>query len=386
MKSIVIVVHGLNHGGIERVCLDYIKLLLKVGHVVDLIVLNPNEMDMIDDIPAGVNIRTINFSNYLCPETYQRLNVKFVWGKFILPIIDVILSLNLNILRLFRSVNKKYDIAIAMSGHTNDMTYVGYNFVKSNKKMCWLHGGLYSYLLISPGNQFLYRKIKNLVVLTDLAQDESLFYNRHLKLNIQKIFNPSFIGSRKIDKNQVLDFKLKYGDFILMVARIAPPKDHLGLIKAMEYLYDKYKFSYNVIFVGDGINRSNLEQYLSSSPIKNNFYFVGNQENPQNYYKAAKMFVLSSVSEGLPTVLIEACYFGLPIVASNASVREILGNNEYGLIAPVCDYYKLGDNIYKILSNKDTYNHYSELAKKRFEVFSPDNITNEIEDFIDNLI
>lgn len=385
MKEIALVVYGLNYGGVERVCLDYLNLLKANGHKVDLFVLNPEEMDMAKEIPKGVSVKTISLPPFLCPESYWRIAIKFSWGKFAFPFLYSVVYFALQIYKIFIRSRKTYDVAIAIGGHINDLTFVAKNFVKAEKKMCWLHGGLYSYMVIGPSFQMLYQKIKNLVVLTDLAQNECLFFNRQLDLNIRKIYNPSFIASRRTDEKEISSIKEKYGDFIVMVARVDMPKNHKGLINAMEYLYEQYGFVYNIVFVGDGVLRKQLEEYASTTKIREHIFFVGNQPNPQNYYAAAKLFVLSTISEGLPTVLIEAAYFGLPLISSDASVREILGNNEFGLIAPVYDDKKLAQNIYTVLSNPDIYSKYSDLSKERYREFAPSRISEQIEDYINNL-
>lgn len=383
--KIAAVTYGLNYGGVERVCLDYVRLLNSNGHQIELYVLNPNEMNMVKEVPDGVIVHTVKLPLFMCPEAYWRIAVKFSWGKFVFPLLYVIVDFCLFFYKLFIKSGAKYDVAIAFGGHVNDLTFVANNFVKAEKKLCWLHGGLYGYMAIGPSFQMLYKKIRNLVVLTDLVQNECLFFNRQLDLNIKKIYNPSYIASRKTDEKEVSDIKEKFGDFIVMVARVDLPKNHKGLINAMEYLYDKYNFVYNLVFVGEGVLRSNLEKYAASTKIADHIFFVGNQSSPQNYYAAAKMFVLSTISEGLPTVLIEAAYFGLPLVASDASVREILGNNEYGLIAPIYDDVSLAEHIYTILSNSDVYNKYSELSKKRYYEFEPSIISERLEEFLNNL-
>lgn len=383
--KIAAVVYGLNYGGVERVCIDYIRLLHAKGHEIDLYVLNGKELDMQGEVPDGVKLYTRKFPIYICPATYWRLAVKYAWGKYVFLFPYIFYSILLFFFKFFIRSRKQYDVAIAFGGHINDLTFVADDFVKTEKKLCWLHGGLYGYMIIGPSYQFLYNKIKNLVVLSDLVQDECLFFNKQLDLNIRKIYNPTFIASKKVDEESVKAIKEKYGDFIIMVARLTPPKNHIGLIRAMEYLYEKYGFEYNVVFVGDGYSRKDIEEYAEKSSVKNHIFFAGTQPNPQNYYAAAKMFVLSTISEGLPTVLIEAAYFGLPLVSSQASVHEILGSNENGLVAPIYDDKKLGEHIYRILSNKDEYNKFSRLAKAKYYEFAPEKISEQLEDFFNTL-
>lgn len=385
MKKIAVAVYGLNYGGIERVCIDYLRLLKSKGHQVDLYVLNPKELEMRGEVPEGVNVFIKPFSNYICPATYWRMAVKYTWGKYLFLFPYIICSFLLFFYKFFIGTRKKYDVAIAFAGHINDLTFVANGFVKAEKKACWLHGALYQYLVIVPGFQFLYQKIKNLIVLSDLVQDECLFFNKQLDLNIRKLYNPSFIASKLVDENIVKDLKERYGDYIVMVARLTTQKNHLGLIKAMEYLYEKYKFEYNVVFVGDGPLMEMLTDYASKSPIGKHIFFAGNQAEPQNYYAAAKMFALSTISEGLPTVLVEASYFGLPMVASQASVHEILGSNENGLVAPIYDDKKLGEHIYRILSDKEEYAKFAKLSKVKFKDFEPERISEQLEDFLNTL-
>lgn len=151
------------------------------------------------EVPEGIDIFTRSLSTYLCPATNWRMAVKYTWGKYVFLYPYVIFSILLFFYKLFSSRRRTYDVAIAFGGHLNDLTFVADGFVKAKKKACWLHGGLYQYLVIVPGFQFLYQKIKNLVVLSDLVQDECLFFNKHLDLNIKKLYNPSFIASRKVD-------------------------------------------------------------------------------------------------------------------------------------------------------------------------------------------
>lgn len=79
-------------------------------------------------------------------------------------------------------------------------------------------------MVIVPGFERLYMKIKNLVVLTDVCQKEVLFFNKFLHLNIEKIYNPSFIRQKPLNEQKISELRDKYGDFVLMVARLSPPK------------------------------------------------------------------------------------------------------------------------------------------------------------------
>jgi len=76
-------------------------------------------------------------------------------------------------------------------------------------------------------------------------------------------------------------------------------------------------------------------------------------ENPYNYMKRAAVFVLSSIYEGLPTVLIEALALGTPVVATDcqSGPAEILQGGRLGRLVPVSDHKALAKAILDVLSH-----------------------------------
>ena len=260
--KIAMVFDGLQVGGIERVGADYVKLLQQLGHKVTVFNLNPKLNDMEKEYRNECNIIHINFPRKLAPEQCTKLIKYNILGQFIYSFVYIVMLLINFLYKIIchrrRILKQKYDLAIAFSGHYNDLTFVASGFVKCKKKMCWLHGALYGYVLISDGFLNLYKKIKNLVVLVDIFQDEVLITNKQLSLNIYKLYNPSFIAEKEIDNVKVLQLKKKYGSFVMMVGRIAEDKDQLTLIKAIEYIKKKYKFQEKLVLVGDGIKRRGI--------------------------------------------------------------------------------------------------------------------------------
>lgn len=383
---IAFIFDALLYGGIERVGISYLRLLAEDGHDIDVYILNPDDIqDIITEIPASCRIYKKKVSQYICPARYWYVAKRWSWGKFAFPIAYSIAYIVLQIYGIWFRLRGKYDLAISMAGHFNDLSVNAYNLIRSKKKMCWLHGALYEYIIISPGFERLYMKIKNLVTLNDLSENLCLFYNKFLRFNLRKIYNPCTILQREIDIDKVNKLKNTYGDFILMVGRITSPKNQLCLIKSIEYIYHKYHCQYNIVFVGDGDMMPTLQQYASNSALKDFIHFVGNESEPQNYYKAAKIFAFSSFSEGMPTVIIEAMNFGLPIVTTDTSVREILRNGEDGLISPIDDDKALGENIHKMMQDKTLWKLYSQKSLQRAQAFSPQEIKKRLNSYIASL-
>ena len=94
---------------------------------------------------------------------------------------------------------------------------------------------------------------------------------------------------------------------------------------------------------------------------------LGRKDNPFPYVKKADLFILSSILEGLPTVLYEAIILGVPCVSTEvAGAREIL-KDQYGLITENNDE-ALYCGIKKVLDDKKLLDAYkSEVSMYKSE-------------------
>jgi len=72
-----------------------------------------------------------------------------------------------------------------------------------------------------------------------------------------------------------------------------------------------------LLIVGDGPDEDALKLMISSKGLENFVKFISWSNNPSSIYSAADMVVIPSRFEGLPLVMLEAMYFGLPVTASN---------------------------------------------------------------------
>lgn len=380
--NVALVLDGLRVGGIERVCVDYCNIFLELGYKVTIFNLRPNLDDLESEIPQQVHIVDLPFPNWLAPERYAKL----VRRNFIYKVAYIVFYAVFTIITWlykyfckikYKECRQEFKYLISFSSHFNDLTFVSKSFAKNKNKLSWSHGAIYSYLLISDGFINLYNKIKNIVVLVDDAQEEVLSYDKHLKLNIYKLYNPTFVKARKVDKNKVLKIKQKYGKFLIMVSRFEyPHKDHFTVIKAFENLILKYKMDLNLVFIGTGPDEERVKKFTASldNNVKKRIHFLGTKLDVQNYYASAYLLVHASVAgEGLPTVMIEAMNYQLPEVVTDSKTgpREILGNNEYGFLCKVKDVNDMSQKIYLLCENKKLYKHYQEAERERLKDFTP---------------
>ena len=121
---------------------------------------------------------------------------------------------------------------------------------------------------------------------------------------------------------------------------------YTGVLRARKGLFDLMKCAIlvnkiipNVKFVicGTGPLLQKLKEQVRSVGLEKKVLFLGRVERKRliNIYQNATIYVVSSIYEGLPTVLLEAMACGLPVVATNiGGNRDLISSNVNGLLVP----------------------------------------------------
>ena len=90
--------------------------------------------------------------------------------------------------------------------------------------------------------------------------------------------------------------------------------------------------------------------------------------------KTGNVFVMSSVSEALPTVLCEAMILEKPVVVTNCSgCRELVDEERYGLMAEQEDE-SLADKMAQYLQQEDLVKHYARKSGERADIFDTEKV------------
>lgn len=168
---------------------------------------------------------------------------------------------------------------------------------------------------------------------------------------------------------------------ILFVGSLAPRKCPQILLKSMikiiEYIPDSY-----LVFVGDGIIKDLLMEESERLGFENKVKFSGfiGEDQKVLYYNAADIFVLPSLSEALPLVLLEASASGLPLVVSDLEVfRSIVKEGFNGLFTKTGDEDDLANKIIYLLENDNLRAKMGSYAKNDSTRFSWAQVAEETE-------
>ena len=205
-------------------------------------------------------------------------------------------------------------------------------------------------------------KFKNLVFKYVLGSADKIIVNSldfkkklKKKFNIaaECIYNP--LNKEEIIKKSKIKNKIEFDKKklnIINVGRYTDQKDQLTLLKAVNRIKDKIKF--NLLIVGRGIERKKLLKYIAENNLSKQVQLINFQSNPFNLINSSDIFILSSLYEGLPNVLLESQVLKKFIISSNCPTgpREILLNGKAGFLFNVGDYKKLSNLILYYSKNK----------------------------------
>lgn len=173
---------------------------------------------------------------------------------------------------------------------------------------------------------------------------------------------------------------------IVSAGRLSEEKGYERLLKVSRKLLEE-GFRFNLLIMGGGSAKASLQQYIDSHGLSNNIKLSGFMQNPYPYIKKADIFVCSSRTEGLSTVVSEAIILGTPVVSTLVSgAEEVLGRNgEYGIITENSEN-GLYEGMKYLLSNPEKISFYREKARERAAFFDTKRSVKEVEKMFEEVL
>jgi glycosyltransferase involved in cell wall biosynthesis len=168
-------------------------------------------------------------------------------------------------------------------------------------------------------------------------------------------------------------------DVVLGIGRLAPQKDFETFLRAFAHVNEADPDT-RAIVVGRGPDRERLAATARELGIDDLVQFTGYVDNPYSYMAGADVLAMSSIHEGLPTVLIEALACGCPVVSTDcpSGPRTILEDGKYGPLVDVEDPTALGEAVLSTLESPPD----SSMLVERARDFAPEEVLDDYESFI----
>jgi glycosyltransferase involved in cell wall biosynthesis len=376
MTKLMCIIHSLKGGGSERVLINLLKGLKRDKFSITL-VLYERVFDY--PLPEDVEVRILDI--------YASRNIFKLAKGFALKIMclaklirrdkpEVIFSLlsSTNITVLFAALLSRIKSKVIVSEHT-------YPSVNLRNEM---YGGVVKSLI-----KKMYPHAHKIIAVSEgIKQD--LIHNFHIRDDkIEVVYNPIDTEEIKTLSREELihPWFQEQIPIIVSVGRLTKQKGYPYLLRAFSLV--RKSLPCRLFIIGEGEDKKKLVQMAHKLDLKEDIEFCGFQKNPFKYMARSSLFILSSLYEGFPNVLLEAMALGLPIISTDcpSGPTEIIEDKKNGLLVPAKDENALSQAIITLLRDSDLRNSLGREAKTRASSFALDKIiTRYREIFLENLI
>jgi len=308
-------------------------------------------------------------------------------------------------------------ISISLTETPNLINFL--SFAKS-KTVLWVHShksSSFSYsgiqgVLAKVIVAMLYNR-SNLIVAVSKGVAMDLVDNFDVDSNkIRVIYNPvdtKIITEKMHEPLEDLYSEIFEKPVIITVGRLTHAKAQWNLLRAFKIISTQIG-DVNLVILGDGELKEYLIKLADGLGIREKVHFIGFQENPFKFVARAKLFVMTSIFEGLGMVLQEALACNTPIISTDCKCgpREILAPDtdfriqtqkveyaKYGiLVPPFSGTYKgvedeftenenlLASTMLDFLNNDRVIQYYKNLSSVRLKDFSIQGFINEWVDIV----
>jgi glycosyltransferase involved in cell wall biosynthesis len=193
------------------------------------------------------------------------------------------------------------------------------------------------------------------------------------------IYNPLNAKEIKLlaQKKVKFNFFKKNCINILNIGRFVDQKDHFTLLKALKVI--NHKINFRTLIIGKGINKNRMTEYIKSNQLNKKVKIINFKKNPYKYMRLCDVFILSSIYEGLPNVLLEAIALKKFVISSSCPTgpKEILNNGKGGFLFDPGNYQLLAKKIEIFYLKQKNLKNKSEYAYKKLYRFDYQNNLNE---------
>ena len=196
---------------------------------------------------------------------------------------------------------------------------------------------------------------------------------RKIKLGIEN--GPAFGNQEALLKLEAAGMARSAGPLLGAIAELHTNKGLSYLIGALTLL----PATVSLCIIGNGEEKENLKLLARERSVASRVFFAGFLDGASRYLSAFDLFVLPSLKEGTPYVLLEAGSQGIPVVASDiGGIGEVIVDRQTGLLVPPKNPALLAESIHSALAHPEEMRRESEALRRKIATeFSLDRMLQE---------
>ena len=176
-------------------------------------------------------------------------------------------------------------------------------------------------------------------------------------------------------------------NLIVAAGRLDENKNHAMLIHAFAKIAEEYP-TVKLVIYGEGVLRKTLETLVAEKGLGDRITLPGNVDDIAEHICKARIFTLTSNTEGMPNSIMEAMALGIPVIATDCPCggpAALIENGVNGLLVPVGDAFALADAFRRIFEDSEFECKLRENACKITEKLAPDRVNQEWEVYLSRL-
>lgn len=360
MKRIALFISSLQKGGSERVMVNLAEYLHKKHYDVVLVTQYKKEIeyDLSPEIrrvysePEEHELQGGRIQNFLA--RYRKL--RNIWKAYKPDVILSFLGKN-NLMAIITAAFLPTKVAVSVRGEPT-MEYEGKLMQLLAKWVFYFADGII--LQTKQASEFFPPMVRKKAVI------------------LPNPLNPLFLEKRYTGEKE---------DVIVAAGRLDENKNHAMLIHAFAKIAGEYPTTKLVIY-GEGESREKLEALIEEKELTDRISLPGSVTDIADRICKARIFTLTSNTEGMPNSIMEAMALGIPVVSTDCPCggpATLIEDGVNGLLVPVGDAFALSDAFRKILSDAEYAEKMGENAHNITKELNPEKVNSEWEKYLTNI-
>lgn len=212
----------------------------------------------------------------------------------------------------------------------------------------------------SKARRAIYRAVARLSGLVAVSEDIKSYLVETvgvLPRQVTVIRNGIAVEDYQRDSIDVVTVRSSLGcstdDFLICaIGNLYPVKGHCHLIRAMAKIVPEYP-NLRLVIAGRGGEQNALEQLISELYLQEHVHLLGFRDDVKDILLASDLFVMPSLSEGLPLALLEAMAAKRPVVVTDVGgMPQVIKNGVMGIVVPPSDEDGLAEAIVCMLDDR----------------------------------